>query len=176
MTADTNQRHPEGSATGLEGGRVSRRAVLRGAGAALPTILTLHSGAALAQSSNLIGTVSSASYARDAAGNVQCIQIDAYMGGTPAQVDLGDNPMLNAQYIPVRTYYRTKDGAAGSKSTDVVQIEEMCQVGGTYWYKDGGPKQALSVSPAGNPIKAGFMVSATALASFSTAIKLKTYF
>lgn len=156
---------------------VTRRALLRGASAAVPTILTLQSGAALAQSSNLMGTVQSANQAVGEGGNVQCIDMASAVGGTPQQLDLGQNPQLAMQYIPQRTYYLTKSGAAGSKSDEIVSIEAMCRNGGTYWYKDGsGPKEALSVSPAGNPVKAGFLVSATALHSFTSAIKLKTYF
>ena len=67
---------------------ISRRMLLRGATAAVPTILTLQSGAALAASSNLIGTVQYARQALGPDGNVQCLDMRG-LGGTPTKLDLG---------------------------------------------------------------------------------------
>src|SRR5262245_32929119 len=87
---------------------VSRRALLRGASVALPTILTLHSGAALAaqSSSRYIGTVSKASKAAAPDGRIQCLDENSTVGGTWKKLNLGSKPMLHMQYITPRSYYR----------------------------------------------------------------------
>lgn len=153
---------------------ISRRALLRGASAAVPTILTLQSGAALAQSSNLVGTVQSAAQAVGEDGKVQCLDMASAVGGSPAQLDLGLDPALHVQYITNRQYYWPNTSGTNGDESKPVTIEQMCQAGGKFFYKDRGWQPTLS--PAGDPIQAGFMVSATALASFASAIQLKTYF
>lgn len=154
----------------------SRRALLRGASvAALPTILTLKSGAAFAQSSNLIGTVKTASQALGNGGKVQCLDMASAVGGTPTKLDLGPDPMLHVQYIGNRTYYRpTSDGRQGDTSKPV-SIDKMCREGGVYWYYDHGWKATI---PGYNSrgVEAGFLVSATALASFASDIKHTSFF
>jgi hypothetical protein len=158
--------------------------LLRGASAAVPTILTLQSGAALAASSNLLGTVNDAGAAIGKTGldgrpNVQCLVLDPTMGGTPERLDLGANPLLQMQYIPQRNYYSQSNYAAADKgpgTTGYVTITDMCHKGGTYYYKSSnGPKAALSV-PQGNAIQPGFLVSSTALTSFASSIAVETYF
>jgi hypothetical protein len=141
----------------------------------VPAILTLQSGAALAQSSNLIGTVQSASQAIGPDGKVQCLDMASAVGGTPTQLDLGPNPGLHLQYISQRQYYWPNGSNYNVGDPDKpATIEQMCQMGGKFFYKDQGWKPTLA--PNGDPIKAGFMLSATALSSFATAIQLKTYF
>lgn len=146
---------------------ISRRTLLRGASAAVPTILTLQSGAALAQSSNLIGTTQDVNNAIGEGGNVQCLDMASAVDGTPTKLDLGPNPSLHVQYVSQRQYYRTTD------TNQPVDVKEMCERGGTYWYEDGGWQHTQS---SGNGIQAGFLVSATALSSFASAIQMKTYF
>jgi hypothetical protein len=161
---------------------VSRRALLRGASAALPTVLTLQSGAALAQSSNLIGTVKHASKAIGEGGRVQCLDMASAVDGTPTKLDLGDRPVLHVQYITQRQYYRPdKSGNAGDPSKPVT-IEQMCKEGGVYWYKDGTDRYGKIRWKATLPgyynkgVARGFLVSATALSSFASAIKVKSVF
>jgi hypothetical protein len=154
----------------------SRRALLRGASvAALPTILTLKSGAALAQSSNLIGTVRTASQATGDGGRVQCLDMASAEGGTPSKLDLGQDPMLHVQYIGKRQYYRPAWNGKMGDTSKPVAIDTMCKEGGVYWYFDHGWK---STTPGYNSrgVEAGFLVSATALASFASDIKIKTFF
>lgn len=154
---------------------MSRRALLRGASGAVPAILTLQSGAALAQSSNLIGTVQSASQAIGPDGKIQCLDMASAVDGTPTQLDLGPNPGLHLQYITQRQYYwpHASNSRIGDENRPVT-IEQMCHAGGKFFYKDRGWQPTLA--PNGDPIKAGFMLSATALSSFAGAIQLKTYF
>lgn len=158
---------------------ISRRALLRGASAAVPTILTLHSGAALAQTSNLVGTVQYASQAIGENNAVQCLDYASAVGGTPAQLDLGDNPSLHVQYVPQRQYYLPTADGTGGDWTKPVSTEYVCQKGGTYWWRENGttgkPIKLTSTTGVQN-VNYGFMVSATALASFSADIDKKTYF
>ena len=117
----------------------------------------------------------SASQAVGADGKVQCLDMISAVDGSPTQLDLGPNPQLHMQYITNRPYFwpNASNPSVGDDSRPVT-IEQMCQAGGKYFYKDRGWKPTLS--PAGNPIQAGFMLSATAVASFASAIQIKTYF
>jgi hypothetical protein len=153
----------------------SRRALLRGASAALPTILTLKSGAALAASSNLLGTVNSAN---EAIGNgkVQCLDMSSAVGGTPSQLDLGPNPMLHVQYIGRRQYYRAAWNGKEGDLSKPVSIESMCKKGGVYWFQESGTWRSTTPGFNHRGVEAGFMASATALASFASRIKIKTFF
>lgn len=160
----------------------TRRALLRGASTALPAVLTLKSGAALAASSNLLGTVQYANQALGEGNSVQCLGYESAVGGTPAQLDLGPNPSLHVQYIPQRQYYLPKIDSDGKETGDwnkPVSIEYMCEKGGKYWYRaDGTTGQPLKlVSTTGDDtVNHGFLVSATALASFTSNIDQKTIF
>ena len=160
---------------------VSRRALLRGATGALPVVLTLQSGAALAKSSNLIGTVNNASKAIGPNGRIQCLDAASAVDGTPAQLDLGNDPMLHVQYISNRQYYKPNSQNNAGNTNKPVSIKDMCENGGVYWYKDntgwgGGTWRSTAGGYNNRGIENGFMVSATALASFSADIKQKTTF
>lgn len=154
---------------------ISRRTLLRGATVALPTVMTLKSGAALAASSNLMGTVRTASEAVGEGGRVQCLDAASAEGGTTARLDLGTDPMLHVQYVTPRTYYLGNSNNTAGDPNKPVTIDRMCRVGGRYWYRDQGWRQ-ISVGYNRRGIEAGFLVSATALASFSSAIKVKSVF
>lgn len=165
----------EVSGTGAEVDR-SRRSLLRGASTALPAIFTLQSGAALAASSNLLGTVKHASKAVGEGGRVQCVDGASAVGGTPSVLDLGDDPMVHVQYITPRQYYRpNRRGTAGDPDKPVT-IEQMCSGGGVYWYKENGNWKATTPGYNRRGIEAGFFASATALSSFASDIKVKTTF
>jgi hypothetical protein len=157
-----------------------RQLLLRGGSAAVPAILTLHSGAALAQSSNLMGTVQSADAALDGSNNMQCLGYESAVGGTPAQLDLGNDPSLHVQYVPKRQYYLPNAAGSSGDWSKPVSMEYVCQKGGTFWWrKDGtsGTPYKLTSSPGGvQQVNYGFMVSATALASFTADIDKKTIF
>ena len=114
---------------------MGRRAILRGGVTAMPVILTLQSGAALARSSNLIGE---ALGARDKdTGDVLCLDttpthIDQLSSG---KFDLGDYG-AKVNVIPSDVdYYPAYDGGASGVS---VTPDAFCRDGGSRKYKDGG--------------------------------------
>lgn len=142
-----------------------RRALLRGAMATVPTVMTLHSGAALARSSNLVGAGPDAGAD---GGQYRCLDTETvYQTSNPNVYDLGDPPM--AHVTTIRTdvaYYRLENvGSSGNlKPTDPVTGPTMCRDGGTFFRKSGYTSGKVEV-------KRGVLVSATALASFSGAIR-----
>lgn len=138
-------------------GLISRRAVLRGATATVPTILTLTSGAALARSSNLIGTT------RQANGDVLCLDPRSTNGPirtNPNVYDLGSPPYAEVKRIP-RTYqYREKDSLKALTPAEVCQNRGPVEVK-KYVYADW--QEARFRGP-------GVMVSNAAVASFGSRI------
>ena len=106
---------------------LARRAIIKGAAGTLPTILTLQSGAALARSSNLIGSSSSP---KDEAGRTLCLDlrfVDSYDG---VKADVGSYG--HVQKITERDYYRESN-----RSTPLTE-EDMCVDGLTGWYQETG--------------------------------------
>jgi hypothetical protein len=162
--------------------KVSRRALLgRSAAAAVPAILTLQSGAAQAASSNILGTVSQA-YNAQANGKIQCVDAASAVGIDGKKLDLGNDPMLHVQYVTSnRRYYRpNSSGTAGNPNKEVT-VPTMCSEGGVFWYKEpvwGGGTVWKSTTPGYNSrgLERGFLVSATALSSFASDIRVKTNF
>lgn len=185
----SNPDAPRGAAT-----KVGRRAMLRGAAAAVPTILTLHSGAALARSSNLLHVADGAPV--DAKGRNLCIDESSVKveSGPPKAYDLGEPAHANVTAIPTgRTYYRDtgRDGPT-------VSPQEMCQTGGEFYYKGNPSLDALDVPSASDSensvgfgvrmsadwqkknqgwtkvsVPRGGLVSATALASFAGRVNVR---
>jgi hypothetical protein len=130
---------------------VSRRSILRGATVIAPTILTLHSGAALAKSSNLI---TSNSLTLPDAGTVAAT-------GAPNQYDLGapvsaDVTRINA----MGEYHRLGDHSPRG----IVSPQQMCTEGGTFERKSWSGWSNVTVDKGG-------LVSATALSSFASGIR-----
>jgi len=127
-----------------------RRALVRGAAAAVPTILTLHSGAALARSSNLLGTIDTLANSSDPAN---CLDTTGLSTVEPNVYDLGTTPSSTVNVLPGdKTYY------TNSSRTTVANREAMCENGGTYYTSTGQP----ITLPQG-----GGLVSATSLSSFA---------
>jgi hypothetical protein len=135
---------------------MSRRAVLRGVTATVPTILTLTSGAALARSSNLIGTIQTAD------GDVLCLDPRSTNGPTrenPNVYDLGRRPYAEVARIP-RTYrYRAKGSPTEMTPAEVCRYKGPIEV--DYGYGQWRERR---------PRRPGVMVSNAALASFGTRI------
>ena len=144
--------------------KVNRRAMLRGASAAVPAILTLNSGAALARSSNLIGA---GKYTGQQGGKYRCLDFDGIRGtNKPNVYDLGDPAMAHVTRIDADSkYYKSNpDGHGGyGGSPSEVSKQKMCADGGTYYRKDRYRTRQVKV-------KRGVLVSATALSSFSSGI------
>ena len=133
-----------------------RRALIKGAAVALPAILTLQSGAALARSSNMISTTTSD--AKDGDGRTLCMDarsVTPVEGDGGNLYDLGEPPHARVQAIEERDYY-WKPSRGGWTQIDE---SEMCERGGTYTYNSYGPKTV--------DVRNGMLVSATALSSFA---------
>ena len=134
---------------------LSRRALLKGTATAMPAILTLHSGAALARSSNLISTIDYKS--PDRLGRTLCLDLDSVATTRDGNVfDLRAppaGPYAEVTAINERDYHAEPN--MGSATVDESQI---CRDGITAFYKDHGWVQIDA--PGG-------MVSAAALTSFA---------
>jgi hypothetical protein len=140
---------------------LSRRAMLRGATVAVPTILTLGSGAALAASSNLLGTNQTPTTT-----DVNCLNPASTQGTLPTNpnvYDLGAPPYGEVTVIPSTNRYRNK--ATGLDIT----TSEACQLNGTVQVKYNGSGPWVDKTRT-----AGAMASAAAMASFGSRI-VKTY-
>ena len=132
-----------------------RRAVLRRGAIAMPAILTLHSGSALARSSNLISA--SAPGTRDALGRTLCLDTSSVeqVGDSGNVFDCGDPPTATVNIIPDRDYYRTKNQGGANISED-----DVCN-GGTIFYKPdgGGPWEQFTLENRGVVISTGAALS-----------------
>ena len=140
----------------------SRRRLLKGGATALPSILTLHSGAALARSSNLLSA--SATYEVDSLGRTLCVDITSVVPVDDfSQIyDLGDPPHAVINVIrgeaEGRIYYVNKDDRDSGNS---VHPGLMCEQGGQYFYKpSSGPWEVVEV-------RQGFVASSMAASSFA---------
>ncbi len=139
---------------------LSRRALIKGGAAAMPVILTLQSGAALARSSNLIGA---ASYdALDALGRRLCLDTSSVylVGGNSEKYDLGEPPYARVTAIPDREYYHTRPNAGVPGRVSVADMCESSQI--DFYYLDQGWQEVQ--------VPKGILVSATALSSFAGSI------
>lgn len=135
----------------------SRRALLTSGAKAMPVVLTLQSGAALAQSSNTIGA--SSPYTRDADGNTLCLNTHTVtelpLGG---RFDLGQPVDAEVNVIADRRF-RYVD-SSGRRTRIEVAEHDMCRDGGTYAYRAGGWNYVELPSN-------GVVVSASSLVSVS---------
>jgi hypothetical protein len=113
---------------------MTRRALLSSAAVTVPTILTLHSGAALAMSSNVVHAAVGAP--KDPDGNYLCLDVSSTYGETRRRgvYDIGSPAHAEISVIPSDTeyYLEPKDGS------QPVTGPEMCERGGTYYYKGTG--------------------------------------
>lgn len=134
--------------------RLSRRLMLRGAGAALPAMLTLHSGAAsaLARSSNLI----SGSGETQPDGTALCLDETAGVPLDDGRIDLGDEGTGTVWQIPGDGQYY-----AQANGTEPLSAAEACERSGDLYYASGS--EVLKA----DKVNRGLLISATALASFT---------
>jgi len=152
-----NEVHQNGDATAR-----ARRALLKGAVGALPMILTLQSGAALARSSNLI-SASQPGSAKDAEGRMLCMDyryVDMVVdgdgdSGQSRVADLGSPPYANISAIPRRMYFDEPEG-------ERIYRREICYDGGVYSFQKTSGEWAQT-----GYVPKGMLVSATALSSFA---------
>jgi hypothetical protein len=139
---------------------LGRRALLRGGAKAMPAILTLQSGAALAQSSNLIASAPAGT--RDTMGRALCLDtttVDPVSGSTTV-FDLGNPPRAVVNAITERNYKTAANNGADDATED-----DICAQAGTYYWKDPDqPWQELTMA------NRGVVVSSAAVFSFSDSI------
>ena len=162
MTNKTdNMKNKVPVSAGKDEGRVhdgavnARRALLKGAIATMPMILTLQSGAALARSSNLI-TASRPRSAKDAEGRTLCMDynyVDTVYGADNV-ADLGEPPYAHITAIRKDIYFDSPDG-------EVIRRWRMCREGGVFFTKKDATFYETDYVPK------GMLVSATALSSFA---------
>ena len=135
---------------------ISRRSLLKGSVKAMPVVLTLHSGAALARSSNLIsGTVTPHMDELKRTACLDTASVDP--AGSPDLYDLGEPPRARVHMINERDYRVEKNNGSNPISEG-----QMCETGGTYYYNDSGWKEVN--------LPKGMLVSGTALTSFAGAV------
>jgi hypothetical protein len=167
----------------------SRRRLLKGGATALPVILTLHSGAALARTSNLLSATDY--FETDELGRTLCVDatsvcpvdtdcpvvVDDY-SGLPVYdyslvpedeyseiyqiYDLGDPPHAVINVIRGEAEGRIYYVNKDDKdSGNSIHPGLMCEQGGQYWYKpSSGPWEVVDVPQ-------GFVASSMAASSFA---------
>ena len=142
---------------------MSRRALLRGGVTAMPAILTLHSGAALARSSNLI---SASPGSRDGNGNVLCLETET---GTAKMLDSGKydfgSPGSGTVHVLEDTYYYEGPGQGGAKWT----ADEFCELGTTGNFKPLSGGKLQTYDQLQGP---GIVVSSNAYMSLSSRVDI----
>jgi len=138
---------------------MSRRTLLRGAA---PAIVTLYSGAALAQSSNLISAKSNATAENY---KYRCLDTASVSTTTKSGVyDLGSPAMGHVTQVSSdKQYYGINSYGNINFAAGPVAPSQMCSTGGYYARKDWGGFTRVRVSR-------GVLVSATAISSFADKI------
>lgn len=108
----------------------SRRALLKGAVRAMPAVLTLQSGAALARSSNLISA--SPRDHKDRWGRTLCLDLRTVRpaGRSGRVYDLGHPAYGHVNAVRDREYFVAPDHRSAA-----VSEARMCHEGGTYYYR-----------------------------------------
>lgn len=135
---------------------VSRRKLLRSGVTAMPAILTLQSGAALARSSNMISAAPTET--KDRLGRTLCLDTNSVypVGDSGHHYDLGNPPQAEITILTDRDYKlrRNRRGSRVSEGT-------MCERGGTYWFNDrnGEGWQSVTLPQNGVVVSSGAMTS-----------------
>jgi hypothetical protein len=131
---------------------VSRRELLKTAAIGMPVVLTLHSGAALARSSNLIGLAPPGT--RDLDGNALCLDTNSVkLVADGTQFDAGAPAEAKVNILSDRVYYPEKNKSGMMESADAV-----CHKGGTHYYHDRGWHE-INLPANGGIVSAAAMVS-----------------
>lgn len=142
---------------------LSRRALLRGAAVAAPTIVTMSSASAMVAMSS-VRTVTSID-APQGDGNYYCLAEKSTLGpaqsGQPDALDVGDFPQPVVSRIPERNY-RREAGDSGAAVTEVEMCRDSDLRGTTYYYPANDGWKGVSV-------KRGILVSAAAMSSLAVA-------
>ena len=162
MAKDMNE-HSNNETQETEAPRsMSRRALLKRGVTAMPAVLTLQSGAALARSSNMISATTSRP--TDAYGRTLCLDENSVddVDHATRRMDLGEPAYGRVSAIRDRDYRMQP-----RRRAEQVSEARMCDSGGTYYYRVKtyyGPRWRQVDVPK------GMLVSATALSSFAGSI------
>lgn len=152
---------PEGKASPIDSPAAAparRRLVLRGAAAAVPAILTLHSGSAVAaRSSFLISKADGAPVNEQ--GKHMCMDLRGSQEVAPNVYDMGDQPAPQITTIDSRAeYYKDANGSQRAYT------QEVCETGDVFYKKTAGdPGKALA--EGANPGKSGMVRQSKAVES-----------
>lgn len=138
-----------------------RRAMLRGTATAMPVVLTLQSGAALARSSNLISA--SHPQTRDRWGRALCLDTNSVypVGRSGNLYDLGEPASADVGAIWGREYR-----VEPKRRSRRIDASEMCLRGKPGYYKTRRNGRWRKVETK------GMIVSATALRSFAGRVRI----
>jgi len=136
-----------------EPAKISRRKLLKTAAVGMPAVLTLHSGAALARSSNLIGIAPPGT--RDLDGNALCLDTTMADSMDSTHVDIGDQADAAVNILADVPYY-----PESNRSKPPTNADMTCNMGGTHYYHDDGWHEVRLPTN-------GVIVSATAIVSVS---------
>ncbi|MEM7500467.1 MAG: hypothetical protein AAF417_00430 [Pseudomonadota bacterium] len=127
---DKNQDHTSERKTPA----MSRRSLLKGGISAMPAVLTLQSGAALARSSNLISVTHRGNH-KDHWGRTLCLDTKSVdsVNGSRRVYDLGHPAYGRVAAIRDRQHY-------GLTPNGIREVDEslMCRRGGVYYYRERG--------------------------------------
>ena len=135
---------------------ISRRDLLKRGVVSMPAILTLHSGAALARSSNLIAAAPPET--TDSLGRTLCLDTTSVYPAHDYKdiYDMDDPPQAVVNIISRREYHMDKN-----RGSPVVSQASVCEGGTVYWYKDpnGGAWQPIELPYKGVVVSSGSMLS-----------------
>lgn len=141
---------------------IGRRSMLKGTATALPAVLTLQSGAALAQSSNLINTTPYKT--TDRRGRTLCLDLQSVRPARGRQgnsYDIGSHGYAEVYRIPERDYYAKRRNGRWRP----IDESALCERGGIAAHKVNGRMQEVKL-----PVRRGGMISVTAVASMADKI------
>ena len=136
---------------------LSRRTLLKAGATAMPVVLTLQSGAALARSSNLIGP---APGSRNTEGNALCLDTST-ADPVDGKYDLRDPGYATVNVIPDVEYYPLDSGRSVSPTT----ADTFCNAGGSMQHHAGGWHQVDLPTD-------GIIVSANSFSSVSANVDI----
>lgn len=156
MPAGAERPTGDPSAKGVAPAR--RRLVLRGAAAAVPTILTLHSGSAAAARSSFLISKADGTPVNEQ-GKHMCMDLNASQEVAPNVYDLGDNPAPQITTIDSRAeYYKDANGSQRAYA------QEVCETGDVFYKKTAGDA-GQAIAEGAKPGKSGMVRQSKAVES-----------
>jgi hypothetical protein len=142
---------------------LSRRALLRGAAVAAPTIVTMSSASAVVAMSS-VRTYTSID-APQGDGNYYCLAEKSTLGpsqnGHPDALDVGEFQQPMIARIPERDY-RREPGESGARVSEVDMCRDSAFKGTRYYYPSNQGWRGVKV-------RRGILMSATAMSSLAVA-------